>query len=307
MSNLKQPLPPILEPYGDRIEATIKPYLDIRLVPDDTLTWWNSKFPGGQISRAGLPYLPKGMSYPQTPEGEYLHLLAQINFAEAPSIEPFPQQGILQFFIANCDSYGCPYPYQQPWKEFQANWFQQTIFRIRYFPQPDLNEANLETNFDFLPDKNPKVGEVGILCAYPSTCSAIQWSSGKELMPLEDYQFYDVMFHDLDRSDFVEEEEFIEEFTEAYETYRGKVALEMRRSQTQGSIRGYTLPDAQIGGYTLFPQADPRESSTDFEGLDEPLDTILLKIPLPEDVLLFYIQRSDLIRQDFSRIFYSRS
>jgi uncharacterized protein YwqG len=127
-------------------------------------------------------------------------------------------------------------------------------------------------------------------------------------MPSEDYQFYDLMFHDLDRSDFVEEEEFIEEFTEAYETYRGKVALEMRRSKTQNSpSRYYCDPSAQIGGYTLFPQADPRESSTDFEGLDGPLDTILLKISLPEDVFLFYIQRSDLIRQDFSRVFYGCS
>jgi uncharacterized protein YwqG len=105
MSNLKHPLPPILAPYRDRIEATIKPYVGIELVPDDSLTWWSSKFPGEQISRADLPYLPKGMSYPQTPEGEYLHLLAQINFAEVPSLEPFPKQGILQFFIANCDYY----------------------------------------------------------------------------------------------------------------------------------------------------------------------------------------------------------
>jgi len=91
------------------------------------------------------------------------------------------------------------------------------------------------------------------------------------------------------------------------ETYRGKVAFEMRRSKTQDAIGGYTLPFTQIGGYTLFPQADPRESSTDFEGLDGPLDTILLSIFLPEDVLLFYIQRSDLIRQDFSRVFYGCS
>jgi len=304
---IREVMPAILERYRDRIEAAIKPYLGIHLVPDDTLTWWSSKFPGEQMSRAGLPYLPKGMSYPQTPDGEYLHLLVQINFAEAPSVELFPQQGILQVFIANCDYYGCPYPYQQPWKEFQANWFQQTTFRIRYFAEPDLNEANLETNFDFLPDKNenPDSFNLRFLDAYPPTCSAIQWFSGYEFMPTEDYQFHNVMFHDLDWSDFVEEEEFIEEFTEAYDACCwGTGFEETTTGKTQDSIPGYTYPSAQIGGYTLFPQEDPRIGSSYFEGLDGPLDTMLLQINLSGEVLWFYIQQSDLIRQDFSRVYY---
>jgi uncharacterized protein YwqG len=248
------------------------------------------------------------MSYPQTPEGEYLHLLAQINFAEAPTLEPFPRQGILQFFIANCDYYGCPYPYQQPWNEFQANWFQQTTFRIRYFPEPDLNEANLETNFDFLPDKNenPDSFDFRFLDAYPPTCSAIQWSSGYDFMPSEDYQFHDVMFHDLDRSDRPSAMRFIDEFTEAYDAYCWDAEFEeMPTSKTQDSTRRYTYISARLGGYTLFPQQDPRESLMNIEGLDGPLDTILLKLSLSGEVLWFYIQQSDLIRQDFSRVFYA--
>ncbi|NEQ95218.1 MAG: DUF1963 domain-containing protein [Cyanothece sp. SIO2G6] len=310
MGNLKQSLPPILEPYRDRIEATIKPYLGIQLVPDDTLTWWSSKFPGKQISRAGLPYLPKGMSYPQTPEGEYLHLLAQINFAEAPPLEPFPQQGILQFFIADWGCYGCRHEFYSDFDN--TDWFQQTTFRIRYFAEPDLNEANLETNFDFLPDKNPEVRDLdvkadfSIVDAYPPTCSAIQWISGKDFMPSEDYQFHD-LFHDLIRPDW----KYHDEFTEAYNAYCGGAGFEVTTSEetttgkTQDSTRSYTYPSAQIGGYTLFAQEDPREYSTGFEGLDDPLDTILLRVRLPEDVLLFYIQQSDLIRQDFSRVFYT--
>ncbi|MGK7891247.1 MAG: pentapeptide repeat-containing protein [Leptolyngbyaceae cyanobacterium] len=311
---IRKVMPAILEPYRDRIEATAKPYLGIHLAPDDTLTWWNSKFPGAQMSRAGLPYLPKGMSYPQTPEGEYLHLLVQINFAEAPFVEPFPRQGILQVFIANCDYYGCPYPYQQPWKEFQTRWFQQTTFRIRYFAEPDLNKENLETNFDFLPDKNESPGsfDFRFLDAYPSTCSAIQWSSGYDFMPSEDYQFYDVLLHDLDRSDHVEEEGFIEEFREAYEEAYGSWGdvFEVRTSEeattckTENSTHRYTYISAQLGGYTTFPQEDPREYSTGFEELDGPLDTMMLQINLSGEVLWFYIQQSDLVRQDFSRVFY---
>jgi hypothetical protein len=43
MHELNKPLPPILERYRDRIEATIKPYLSINLIPDENLTWWQSK------------------------------------------------------------------------------------------------------------------------------------------------------------------------------------------------------------------------------------------------------------------------
>ncbi|NES71285.1 MAG: hypothetical protein F6K24_41795, partial [Okeania sp. SIO2D1] len=71
MYNINKQLPPILEPYRFLIEATIKPYLELALIPDENLTWWQSKFPGRQKSRGGFPYLPKGFDYPKTPEGEY--------------------------------------------------------------------------------------------------------------------------------------------------------------------------------------------------------------------------------------------
>jgi len=305
---IRKVMPAILEPYRDRIEATAKPYLGIHLVPDDTLTWWSSKFPGEQISRAGLPYLPKGMSYPQTPEGEYLHLLIQINFAEAPSMEPFPRQGILQVFIADSGYYGCLHEHYSDFDN--TDWFQQTTFCIRYFADPDMDEANLETNFDFLPDKNPElrdldaVAEFSIVGAYPPTCSAIQWWSGYEFMPTVDYQFYDVLLHDLNRSDL---EAFREAYEKAYgswgEAFEVRTNEETTTSKTQNST-SYTDIFAVIGGYTTFPQEDPREYSTDFEGLDGPLDTILLEINLSGEVLWFYIQQSDLVRQDFSRVYY---
>nr|WP_243103827.1 YwqG family protein [Clostridium sp. JN-1] len=47
-----------------------------------------------------------GMEYPKASNGEYLRLLAQINFEEVPHLEPFPQKGILQFFILADDVYG---------------------------------------------------------------------------------------------------------------------------------------------------------------------------------------------------------
>ena len=93
-------LPAELEPYRERLETTIKPYIKIKTQLTRNTTWWQSKI-------AGFPYLPKNVSYPKTSQGDYLYLLAQINFAETPPLEGFPQKGILQFYISKDDLYGC--------------------------------------------------------------------------------------------------------------------------------------------------------------------------------------------------------
>ena len=80
-------LSPELETYKDKIEATIKPYIEIKLTDNNKPTWWQSKF-------GGLPYIPKGFEYPKSFGNEYLYLLAQINFAEVPHLEYFPDKGI---------------------------------------------------------------------------------------------------------------------------------------------------------------------------------------------------------------------
>ena len=55
----------------------------------------------------GEPYFPKGADYPLDKNNEPMILLAQINFAEVPPLENFPETGILQFYIAvNDDLYG---------------------------------------------------------------------------------------------------------------------------------------------------------------------------------------------------------
>lgn len=57
----------------------------------------------------GMPYYPKNMEYPvgrNSCEGRVLRLLAQINMAEMPHIDGFPEKGMLQFFVANDDMIG---------------------------------------------------------------------------------------------------------------------------------------------------------------------------------------------------------
>jgi TPR repeat protein len=65
----------------------------------------------------GIPYSPAGFEYPIGSDGEPLLLLAQLNFAQLPKLEHFPQSGILQFYISVTDDmYGFDYdePTNQP-------------------------------------------------------------------------------------------------------------------------------------------------------------------------------------------------
>ncbi|MEG4445893.1 DUF1963 domain-containing protein [Microcoleus sp. AT9_B5] len=129
---LDVPLSPKLEKYRDRIESTIKPYIEITIENNEPANWWQSKF-------GGLPYLPKGFEYPKTPNGDCLLLLAQINFSEVPPLEGFPDIGILQFYLPDDELYGLYFDYDED------------IFQILYFPEPDFNLENIITNYDFLP------------------------------------------------------------------------------------------------------------------------------------------------------------
>lgn len=270
-------LSPLLEGYRDRIIATIQPYLDLTFVPDENLTWWQSKFPGQNYSQSGLPYLPKGVDYPTTPAGDYLHLLAQINFAEVPSLDNFPDRGILQFYVADLELWGCPYPNYG--EDFEQNWYRQNSFRLLYFPDPDLDENNLVTDFSFLAEIEKQQD------FYPQQCSGIQWGKNYALMPSFDYRFYKTVFHDLKPQEI---RTIRAEFEEDYRL--------LEKSCT----------NAQIGGYASFAQEDPRDG-LNLAHADEPVDTLLLSVSMPENVLLFYIQSSALAQRDFSRVLYTFS
>lgn len=98
-----------------------QPYLPLKPMRAASTTVFDSKL-------GGVPYFPKGMEYPSVLEGEFagkpLKLLAQLNFAELPHLEGFPEKGILQFF-AGCDGddvYGVDF----------NDYFAQNGFRVIY-------------------------------------------------------------------------------------------------------------------------------------------------------------------------------
>ncbi|WP_196426734.1 YwqG family protein [Lysinibacillus cavernae] len=115
-------LPKELETFRLEIEATLLSTIIIQ--PYRCLTTLiESKF-------AGEPYLPYFQTYPKDITGEPMKLLAQINFAEIPSLQDFPSTGLLQFFIsANIFDMTANY---------HEDIFQQ-FYKVRFYPT--VNES----------------------------------------------------------------------------------------------------------------------------------------------------------------------
>lgn len=94
----------------------------------------------------GIPFIPQGGEYPVHKEnGERLHFLIQLNFAEIPHIEGYPESGILQFFISDDKNYGVN------WDNPQC----QNSWRTRYYKDIS-NPMPLEAVKKMMPvvDKN---------------------------------------------------------------------------------------------------------------------------------------------------------
>ncbi|MEG4005499.1 DUF1963 domain-containing protein [Microcoleus sp. Pol11C1] len=174
---LEFPLSPELEKYRDKIEATIKPYIEIQTQNNDDVNWWQSKF-------GGFPYLPKGFEYPKTCDGKYLFFLAQLNFDEIPPLDGFPDRGILQFYIADDDLYGLDFGNY-------ANVDNPAVeqkFKIIYFTQPDFQVENIITNYDFVPE----------LENFPVRgCCSLQFTKKYAPLSTNDYQFIELLGEEI--------------------------------------------------------------------------------------------------------------
>ncbi|HJD55085.1 MAG TPA: DUF1963 domain-containing protein [Rickettsia endosymbiont of Pyrocoelia pectoralis] len=123
------------------IYSTIKPAIGIEAI--SVKDYWYSKNTRLYQSKfGGIPYLPKNIDYPRTKESKPLYLLAQINFVDAPFLEPFPRDGLLQIYIENNELYGMGYGYEE------------SSYKILYIPHPknydDYQDLSfLETPEDF--------------------------------------------------------------------------------------------------------------------------------------------------------------
>ncbi len=263
-------LPHTLHPYLEKISATILPTVTMQLTASDNLSLWQSKI-------GGEPYLPLDTAYPVDSNGNPLALLAQFNFAEIPGLPNFPDQGILQFYIAADDLYGMNFDDQQ----------QQSGFKVLYFEQVIADAAQLKQDFSELEfDEDaylPFTGQYSIefnLTSQPISLG--DFAFAPKILGVEELYDFEDRF---EGGDF--EDDFIEPYDEV------------------ASASGHRL-----AGYPYFTQTDPRH-------YNEKVQNYILLFQLDTDdaeneimwgdsgVGNFFIHPEDLKNRDFSKVLYN--
>jgi uncharacterized protein YwqG len=251
-------LPPELEPHTERLQATVRPFIRIKAQPSRSTAWWESKV-------GGYPYLPKGVTWPTAPDGRELFFLAQLNFAEMPSLPPFPGSGILQFYIFDDDLYGMDFDDGE----------NPDTFRVLYFPEVTKDEAALQTSFPFIRDYD-------LLPHHPETSHPLGFELAEEVVPATDYQFSQTFGADFFRKFGEREWEVLDRYNKAV------------------SAQGH-----KVGGYAYFTQDDPRRPEDPMLLLfqldsDEPMDLMWGDMGVGH----FFIREKDLAARNFSRVLY---
>ena len=161
---MKFKLPTSLEPFRKEFEKTALDCIRISKAEGEPKLW--------ESKLGGHPYLPKNVTFPKNAEGKDLVFLAQINFEEAPHLDPFPTSGILQFFINDDDLYGLDFDNQLVQNNFRIIYYDDTILK---------QENNLITDFSFLRayDFTPHM---------LNESYKFQFEIKKELVPVSDFQ-----------------------------------------------------------------------------------------------------------------------
>lgn len=268
----------------------------------------------------GIPYIPHAGQIPADSNGSQLWLCAQINFAQAPPMDPFPQSGLLQIFLEDWHfgDFGLE----------EGPGMSQDYWRVVYYPEIDetvtMEECRAkmavpweEASRSHMPrPANPfdlKDIEEGhdYLWRCPEvplkiTFQDIEWEGVND----EDFRF-GPLFADALKSRLpdADPEDFMP-YRLDDDTPEEQKALRQIRRQIQGG-------GCKLGGYPSYLQDDPRPYGED-EGWTD-CDVLLLQLyddtyNYPqEDIgdmdlylnggpINFVIAAEDLKNRDFSRV-----
>jgi uncharacterized protein YwqG len=251
-------LPNALESFRPKFAETIQSFIRVNAQKSTNTTLWQSKV-------GGIPYMPAGHQIPCAPDGQELHFLAQINFEEMPSMPPFPNKGILQFFIQDDDLLGM---------DFEDGEVQDT-FRVIYHPEITKEEKKLSTKFNML-------REYEFLPHHPEESYPLIFSKSEEIVPVTDFRFYEHFGQDFFQQFGAKEWDIMDEYA--------------KENKAEGH---------KIGGYAYFTQDDPRKSDDPMLLLlqldsDEVMDLMWGDMGVGH----FFIREKDLLALDFSKVLY---
>jgi uncharacterized protein YwqG len=253
-------LPPEMEPFRAKLLETRLPFVRVRAgKARDTLPW--------ESKVGGRPYFPKGAQWPCTPEGQPLFFLAQLNFAEMPPLPPFPERGIVQFFIHDDDLYGMDFDDGE----------NPDTFRVLFHAEPAQDTADQQpTPEALLRDYDD------LLPHHPDECYPLHFERAEEPAGMTDYRFYQHFGSDFFRQFGEKEWDVMDAFGKAL--------------RPQGH---------KVGGYAYFTQDDPRRPEDPMLLLfqldsDEGMDLMWGDMGVGH----FFIREKDLLARDFSRVLY---
>ena len=254
-------LPIELECFRNKIESSV--VSSLLITPTDgnpSLT--ESKF-------AGYPYLPKSHLYPKDTNDEYMPLLAQINFTHLPSKPPFPNNGILQFFISN--------KFNNPIEKKVELLFQQD-FKIRYF-QYISNTDQPVKDFSYLNIQG---------------VSPIQ----KEMKLEFNNNLEPVSAFDYRKGNLLQASQ-----------YEHEVISDDGRTFEEIYFENFLAAEHKLGGYPYFIEYDTRKDSTFLKKFDILLFQIVSNDAQgimygDSGIIKFFINQQDLRNLDFSSVYF---
>lgn len=250
-------LPEPLTPFREKLLESKRHFIEIVPTLEPPSLPWQSCF-------GGTPYLPKGSDFPTSPDGTQLFFLAQINLAETPRLEPFPQQGILQFFIFDDAYFGMDM--EDP--------FRQDRFRVIYYPEVIEDKTMLQSDFSFLRTYDD-------LPVYTHLNSGMGFMLEEEVVPLTDQHFNRHLGQD-----------FFKQFGDLewplYNFYG-----------EQTSSEGHKL-----GGYAHFAQEDPRKDDQLLLLFQMDTDAEMESMWGDMGTAKFFISKENLSQKDFSRVMF---
>jgi len=259
------------------IHSTCRDSLEITAEPSKNLEPWNSKF-------GGMPYIPKDMPWPHTNDGRPLRFLAQINFAELCRIDPFPEKGLLQFYIIDNGIMNGEFDIEKALKDTKNEYVfgadpdnptYQNLFRVIFFPDVDetrhfqtLKEAPISDHFPIREQYR------------------LYFSRNKRPLSCSDYKYHKLI-NNLFDNEIAKEEEFDL-------IYHHLFALDAFNHR--------------IGGYPTFVQYDPRPEYD----CHHDKNILLLQIAskgsvewIGSGVANFLISEEKLKNLDFSEVMYN--
>ena len=250
-----------LADYLPKLESLALPCIRIEAKPSENLFQFDSKF-------GGDPYWPANQPYPVDSEGNFMYLLAQLNFSQIPKLEGYPDKGLLQFYAAADSMYGLNFDHPM----------EQSNFRVVYFENTDAPALD---NFQFLNEEGRK--------------DALPVERPMQLSFALDTDYFS--YNDVR----LPEERLDEVMTdlEPGEEYR---SMEDELSQA------FPDNGHKIGGYAYFTQTDPREDvpgTSDWILLLQ-IDSQGSDICWGDyGVGNFFIHPDALKRKDFSKVLYN--